>query len=187
LIGRELVAITDNADPMNVLVLRRDRRLKRTVRRRVCRVPVFERGASATDQSLIATPSLIVVENNYGYAGPAATEQGKTSSPGLVGIRMRNGRCRTAWTSRETAPSVVPKLSLGAGLVYTYTKDARADGQDPWWFTAIDARDGTTRFRVRTGDGLGFNNNYAPVTIGPDGAAYVGVLGGITRIADAPG
>jgi hypothetical protein len=182
LIGRRFVAITDNADPMNVLVLRRDRRMRGP--RRVCRVPVFAKGASATDQSLIATPSLIVVENNFGYSGPAATEQGKTSSPGLTAIRMRPGRCRTLWRSRETAPSVVPKLSVGAGLVYTYTKDARADGKDPWWFTAIDARDGRTRFKVRTGEGLGFNNNYAPVTIGPDGSAYVGVLGGIVRVAD---
>jgi hypothetical protein len=44
---------------------------------------------------------------------------------------------------------VVPKLSLGAGL-------------------------------------LGFTNNYAPVTIAPDGTAYVGVLGGVTMLRDAP-
>ena len=182
LIGRRYVAITDNADPMAVVVLRRDRRVRGG--RRVCRVPVFARGTSATDQSLIATPSLIVAENNYGYSGPTATEQGRSTTPGLVGIRLRPHRCRTLWRSNETAPSVVPKLSLGAGLVYTYTKDARSDGQDPWWFTALDARDGTTRFRVRTGEGLGYNNNYAPVTIGPDGSAYVGVLGGIVRVAD---
>ena len=35
------------------------------------------------------------------------------------------------------------------------------------------------------GEGLGFNNNYAPVSLGPDGSAYVGVLGGLTRFADA--
>ena len=28
---------------------------------------------------------------------------------------------------------------------------------------------------------MGYNNNYAPVTLGPDGAAYVGVLGGLVR------
>jgi hypothetical protein len=36
-----------------------------------------------------------------------------------------------------------------------------------------------------TGEGLGFNNNYAPVTIGPDGTAYVGVLGGLVAVRDA--
>ena len=34
------------------------------------------------------------------------------------------------------------------------------------------------------GSGLGYNNNYAPVTIGPDGSAYVGTLGGLLRFAD---
>jgi hypothetical protein len=32
---------------------------------------------------------------------------------------------------------------------------------------------------------VGYNNNYAPVTLGPDGAAYVGVLGGLVRLADS--
>ncbi len=34
------------------------------------------------------------------------------------------------------------------------------------------------------GSGLGCNNNYAPVTIGPGGAAYIGTLGGLVRIVD---
>ncbi len=29
--------------------------------------------------------------------------------------------------------------------------------------------------------------NYAPVSIGPDRAAYVGVLGGLVRITDSTG
>jgi hypothetical protein len=32
--------------------------------------------------------------------------------------------------------------------------------------------------------GLGYNNNYAPITLGPDGTAYVGVLGGILAVRD---
>ena len=39
--------------------------------------------------------------------------------------------------------------------------------------------------QVLAGEGLGFNNNYAPVSLGPDGSAYVGVLGGLVRLADA--
>jgi len=34
------------------------------------------------------------------------------------------------------------------------------------------------------GTGLGFNNNYAPVTLGSDGSAYVGALGGLVRLWD---
>ena len=40
--------------------------------------------------------------------------------------RRRPARgCRTVWHSDERAPSVVPKLSLANGLVYTYTKPPR--------------------------------------------------------------
>jgi len=41
-------------------------------------------------------------------------------------------------------------------------------------------------FKQRYGTGFGHNVNYAPISLGPDGVAYVGVLGGLVRIADAP-
>jgi hypothetical protein len=176
--GDRYVAITDNADPIDALVVRRD---DGSV---VCSEPLFAKGASSTDQSLIATDSIIVAENNFGYSSPTATENGHTTSPGLQRVDVRDGRCRTVWRSQETAPSAVPKLSLAAGLVYTYTKPARDDGQDAWYLTAIDARTGRTAFKRLGGEGLGFNNNYAPITLGPDGTAYLGVLGGIAAWRD---
>ena len=63
---------------------------------------------------------------------PAATMQGATTEPGLerVDIKKDGSGCRTVWRSREIAPSVVPKLSLETGLVYTYTKPrARRTGR----------------------------------------------------------
>jgi hypothetical protein len=173
-----LVAITDNADPMQVVVFT-------TAGERVCAVPVFDRGASATDQSLIGVGRSLIVENNYGYASPAATEQGRTTTPGLSRVDVRRDRsgCDVRWTSQEIAPSVVPKVSIPNGLVYTYTKPP-GDG-DPWYLTALDFRTGETIYKARAGTGLGFNNNYAPVTIGPAGTAYVGVLGGLVALRDA--
>jgi hypothetical protein len=94
------------------------------------------------------------------------------------------GHCHKVWHSDEIAPSVVPKLSLANGLVYTYTKPG-GERSDPWYLTALDFRTGKTIFKYRAGSGLGFNNNYAPVTIGPDGTAYVGVLGGLVAMRDA--
>lgn len=180
------VAITDNSDPVNVVVYRRAGRIQG--KRRVCRQPVFERGASSTDQSLIGFGRTIIAENNHGYSGPVSVEGGATTTGGLerVDVRKRGRGCKTVWRSDEIAPSVVPKASLGAGLVYTYTKPENGEGADPWYFTALDLRNGRTVYKVLAGEGLGFNNNYAPVTIGPDGAAYVGVLGGLVRIADSP-
>jgi hypothetical protein len=189
---------------------------------------VFAGGAGDTDQSLIGTDDSMVVENNYGYSGPVATEFGATTAPGLARVdltfthtkakkkarkhkkkhrkhkatktkkhrkhakkkkkppKQQVSGCRLVWTSNERAPSVVPKLSLTNGLVYTYTKPPRADGADPWYFTALDFRTGATVYKRLSGVGLGFNNNYAPVTLGPDGAAYVGVLGGVARFSDGP-
>jgi hypothetical protein len=79
---------------------------------------------------------------------------------------------------------VVPKVSLANGLIYTYTKPPN-EAADPWYFTAIDFRTGETVFKKLAGTGLGYNNNYAPVTIGPDGSVYVGALGGLIRLSDA--
>jgi hypothetical protein len=200
LMGRKWVAITDNADPMNVVVYRRTKALpkkkgkRRNAKRRlVCSAPVFGKGASATDNSLIATNRSLIAENNYGYSISAADMSGGESAPGLTrvdvvkkkggrkGTRKRKARfrCRVVWTSDERAPSVVPKLSLANGLVYTYTRPPRADGIDAWYLTALDFRTGRTVYRRLAGTGLGFNNNYAPVTLGRDDTAYVGVLGGV--------
>ena len=127
----------------------------------------------------------MITENNYGYSGITAVEAGRTTTPGLQRVEVRKGKCRTVWRSDEIAPSVVPKVSLKAGLVYTYTKPPNPTGDDGWYFTALDFDTGETQFKRYAGSGLGFNNNFAPVTIGPDGTAYVGVLGGLTLFRDA--
>ena len=184
LMGRDLVSITDNADPMNVVVYKRARSVSGS--RLVCSQPVFTPGASSSDQSLIATDRSMVVENNFGYTGPASTQNGATTSPGLarVDINSSGVGCHTVWNSSERAPSVVPKLSLGNGLVYTYTKDPQADGSDAWYLTAIDFRTGRTVYKRLGGEGLGHNNNFAPVIITPDGNLYIGVLGGMVMLRD---
>jgi hypothetical protein len=146
---------------------------------------VFDRGASSTDNSLIAAHHSLVVENNHGYRGPTSTLLGKTTKPGLerIDVDPEAGTCTRVWRSTEIAPSVVPKVSLEAGLLYTYTKPA-GTSSDPWYFTAIDFRTGRTVYKQLAGSGLGFNNNYAPITLGPDGTAYVGVLGGLVALRD---
>jgi hypothetical protein len=181
-----LVAITDNADPMDVLVYRRARTV--AGKRLVCKQPVFTKGKSATDQSLNVAGRAMIVENNYGYTGPAATEQGRTTTPGLARVDLERDftGCHIVWTSKEIAPTVVPKISLANGLVYTYTKPGSSDGSDYWYLTTLDFRTGRTVYRFRAGEGLGYNNNYAPITISPDnGAVYLGVLGGMIMMRDA--
>jgi outer membrane protein assembly factor BamB len=182
--GGRYVAITDNADPVHVMVLqvRRDP----DGRRVVCRKPIFSKGASATDQSLIGAGRALIAENNHGYR-VTATQNGGVTTPGLQRVDLdRDGRgCETVWRSRARAPSVVPKVSARAGIVYTYTKPKREDDQDAWYLTALDFDTGKVLWRRLSGEGLGYNNNYAPVTIAPNGNAYVGVLGGMVKFRDA--
>ena len=182
----EYVAITDNADPMNVVVYRRGASISGD--RLVCEQPVFPPGAGATDNSLIGVGSSLIVENNYGYTGPAAVQNGASTTPGVarVDINATGTGCTLVWTSNETAPTVVPKLSLRSGLVYLYTKDPDPVHQvDAWYLTALDFATGATKWKQLAGTGVFYNNNYAPLSIGPSGAIYVGTIGGLVALRDA--
>jgi hypothetical protein len=180
------VAITDNADPMNVVVYRRD--VAPPGSRVVCEVPVFAAGASDTENSLVAVGNTLVVENNYGYT-ITGTSNGVVSAPGLsrVDVASDGSGCSLVWTSTEHAPSVIPKASTRTGLLYTYTKevDPVNTTSDAWFWTAIDLHSGATVWKRLAGTGLGFNNHYAGVAISRrTHAAYLGVIGGIAAIRD---
>jgi hypothetical protein len=186
--GGGYVTITDNADPMDVVVYRRRAHLRRGERRKVCEVPVFRRGASDTENSLIVAGRSIIVENNYGYL-LGVTVNGTLTEPGLARVDVkRNGRgCRLKWWNQtERAPSVVPKLSLRTGLVYTYTKDADPGNRDSWFWTALDFRTGRTVWKRLAGTGSLYNNHYAGIALGPDRrTAYLGGVGGVMAVRDS--
>lgn len=185
--GKRWVAITDNADPMNVVVYRRAPQVRGS--RTVCTVPVFEKGASDTENSLIAARRALVVTNNYGYQGPVQTSNGALTTPGITRVDVdRDGQgCHVRWeNAQERSPSAVPKMSLANGLVYAVTKDP-AGAEDVWYLAALDFRTGRLVWKYRYGTGPGFNPNYAPVSIGKHGEAYVGVLDGLVRIQDNAG
>jgi hypothetical protein len=200
--GGGSIAITDNADPrMNVLVFRRGK--QGPGRAPLCKQPVFGAGRSADENSLISVPGGLIAENNHGYAGPLPSGAGTRSAdtePGVVRIDVdyRDGGCHVAWRNdRIRIPTLVSKVSLANGLLYTYTHPTAAElpwkaaalpdalAPEAWFLTAVDARTGKQVWSQLAGTGLGFNNNYAPVSLGPDGAAYVGTLGGLVRIADS--
>jgi hypothetical protein len=160
---------------------RRRVRLGRTV----CRVPVFTRGASADENALIAAGRSFVIENNSGYTSPLSTSAGALTAPGFARIEVaRNGlSCRLVWTNTVTrAPSVVSKLSLADGLIYTYTIEPGLT--DPWYWTALSFKTGRVVWKRYAGAGTLFNNNYAGISISPGGVAYLGVLGGLISLRD---
>ncbi|QIB42142.1 hypothetical protein [Streptomyces aureoverticillatus] len=180
------VAITDNADDrMNVLVYRRDPGVPES-RRLVCKVPVFGSGASTTDNSLISHGNSLVVENNYGYENITSLTFGRSVVGGVsrIDVREDGSGCDTVWQSAVRSPSTVPKLSTANGLLYFYTKEPNRLGIDAWYLTAVDFRTGEPRWKRLTGTGVAYDNNWAPVTLGPDGTAYVGVFNGLVAVRD---
>ncbi|WP_406153437.1 hypothetical protein OG217_07965 [Streptomyces sp. NBC_01023] len=188
LLGNSYVGITDNADPrMHVLVYRRGSHVNGN--RLVCSVPVFRPGASATENSLTAWGNGFTVENDYGYTSIKSTQGGMSTPGGITKIEVDKAGdgCNVAWTSKEQSPTVVTKLSRSNGLLYAYSKPYSSKGVDAWYLTAIDWRTGTTRFRTLTGTGDTYNNNWSPITLGPDGSAYISTYSGIVRVHDGAG
>ena len=100
LMGKDYVAIADNADPqVHVLVYRRAKVVEGP--RLICAEPVFQPGQSMIENSVIATDRSIIVENNFGYRGPESVEHGSTTEPGITRIDLDadgNG-CHTVWTN----------------------------------------------------------------------------------------
>ncbi len=179
-----LVAITDNADErVNVVVYERE------TGRVLAEQPVFEAGHSVSENSLIAFGRSFIVENNYTDTGSGFLERNPTGYPGVTRIDMNEDcdGCTVAWESGEAAPTVVPKLSAGNGLVYIYTREMNDDipkNAVAWYLTALDFETGETVYKVFTGCGRNWNNSYGPITIGPNGTVYVGVFNGLVSVSD---
>lgn len=189
LIGDDLVAITDNADPqMHVIFYKRN---GNPANRELCKVPVFGAGASDTENSLIYAgglpggPRSVIVENNYGYAGVQSTMLGNTTTGGVAKVSLNaDNTCGVDWTNPIVSPTPVPKVSLAAGLLYLYAKPKSNLLDDSWYLAAVDVRTGQTRWMQRTGNGIQWNNHYASIYLGPDGAAYMPTLAGLIRFFD---
>ena len=80
-----------------------------------------------------------------------------------------------------SGPSVVPKLSPAAGLIYTYTEGT--DQTDRWSVDGVELPHGRRVWSRANGDGLGYNT-YAGIALSRKGVAYLGVLRGITALRD---
>ncbi|HKP02516.1 MAG TPA: hypothetical protein VJU77_04055 [Chthoniobacterales bacterium] len=179
--GNQFVAITDNAEYMHVNVYRRD------TGKLVAQQTVFtEQGKqNACENSLIAVNRSIIVENNYGNSTIGSTAGANMTTPGVnrVDFDPTMGKSQVVWANNTLAvPSVVSQLSTGDGMIYTYIKDPHG-----WYWAALDFQYGAP---VKVSPYIKFpdlaeleeasNNWYSGLTIGPDGAAYLSVFGGLT-------
>jgi hypothetical protein len=188
LIGDDYVATTDNADDqVNLVVYRRAVDLEGK-KRLVCRIPLFKKGASAAEISMIAWDRSIILENTFGYLNSIQQKEWQHVIGGLSRIDIREDEsdcgCDTVWTSTERSPSVVGKLSAANGLVYVYTFEPQDNGENAWYLTALDAESGQTAFKILTGSGSQYDNNWGVITLGPDNTAYVSATKGLVAVWD---
>lgn len=184
LLDDELITFADNADPrINLVVLQRGA-LKAGEQREICRVPVFADGASATDNSMIGWGRSIILENNAGYTSAFAQTDWRAVTGGVVRLDVRadNSGCDIVWTSPLQAPSVVAKLSAGNGIAYFYSFDQTGRREPDWSVIGLDFRTGKQVLKVPTGQGQAYDNNWASLSISPDGSLYVGTRGGLVQV-----
>ena len=187
---KKYVAIADNADPrMHVLVYRRER--ESGGKRIVCKHAVFPRFKGCTENSLICVNKSIIVENNYGYRGPQSTAGPLTTETGVARIDFDEdgGQSVQVWINDQiSVPSVVSKLSLTDGRIYTYTKkglkENSAAAELGWYLTALDFETGAVVMDVPIRNSVELNNHYAGLHLGPGRRAYVGVMEGIVSVSD---
>lgn len=185
LLGNDFVAITDNADGrIKVVVYRQQPAAGESPL--FCQLPVFKPDRGTSENSLVAFGDSFIVENNFGYQGPYDNFD---AEPGLARIDIDRSAdsCALAWENLEiSGPSSVPKASLANGLMYIYGRDdSNPADMHAWYLIAVDLGTGELAFKVLTGVGKKFNNHYGSISITPDGAAYIGILGGIVKVWDA--
>jgi hypothetical protein len=208
LIDDRFVAIVDNApSQVNLNVFRQE---DGTL---VSKLPLFEPGAGAVENSVVAYQDSLIVGNTYGYVDPFMENE----TPGGI---MRfdydadNGTYVEVegWpaTGHFDAKTATPKLSTANGLFYAYQRDMEAEGHHDWQLTAVDFRTGLRVYSIKptftneefddnvsslvVGSTLGkknygrkvFNNIWGTFSFGPQNSIYLGVYRGYVRFYSAP-
>ncbi len=182
--GRKYVAITDAGGDRTGLVVYR----RATVThgpRQICRVPLFGAEASAVEISPIGWGRSIVAKNDSGYRSAFHGTSEAAIAGGImrVDIREDESGCDVVWTAAERVPAVVGKLSTN-GLLYFYTFEQQPDGENAWYFLALDFATGKPVFKQFIGLGQSFDINWGSPAIAKDGTLYLGILEGILAISD---
>jgi hypothetical protein len=204
IIGDRFVAIVDNGpESVHLNVFRQDDGSL------VSKLPLFEPGHGAVENSVVAYQDHLVVANTYGYVDPFKEND---TAGGIMRFDYDEGVGkyvkREGWPAAGhiDAKTATPKLSTPRGLIYVYQREAHpTNGHDDWVLTAIDFRtgwrvfkikgyfnkgefdDNVTRIVERASLGKGnydrkvFNNIWGTFTFGPDNTVYLGAYRGFLR------
>jgi hypothetical protein len=207
LVDDRFVAIVDNApEQVNLLVFRQE---DGTL---VSKLPLFEPGAGAVENSVVAYDDSLLVGNTYGFTDPFK----ENPTPGGI-MRFDYDEAKgeydrvEGWpaTGHFDAKTATPKLSTANGLFYAYTRDMTQEDHRDWQLTAVDFRTGWRVFsikgtfdkkefddnvsglvkRVTLGkpyyDRKVFNNIWGTFSFGPKNSIFIGTYRGYVRFSSA--
>ena len=156
----------------------------------VSRIPLFEMNKSATENSLMVYGNAMIVQNDYGhdFKGNALK-----TSPGVMRVDVREDRSGSdvVWYNKDMLSLSLPRLSTATGLLYFYTfkKQQPNDFFGGWYLTAVNFETGEVIWDRLISPGTGtiidpLSSVTAPVVLGKNGAAYVGIRTGIVMSRD---
>jgi hypothetical protein len=187
LVGDHLIAITDTADEqINLLVY--DRRALPKGQRLVCKVPLFDPGASANENSVLAAGRSLIVQNWFGGVEDYIDVKAEQLKPGVMRIDVREDEsgCDVVWRSSELATRGSLKLSTATGLIYGSMRERSVADRKAYYAYALDFRTGKTVYRVRLGVGSQSDILDFPLYVGQDGALYQPLITGLAKFNDTP-
>jgi hypothetical protein len=137
------------------------------------------------------SPTQVIIVNTYGYKSFDEVHAcGLRPTPGIVMININpeyssNGYIQ--WYSNECPSTSLPIVTKDHQFLIIYSMDlAESVNTSPHFsITFIDTATGSTIRKIRTGYSTGFDNNWCPIHLGPDGSIYSGTLNGIIQISAA--
>lgn len=208
LVDDRFVAIVDNApEHVNLNVFRQDDGSL------VSKLPLFEAGAGAVENSVVAYGNHLIVGNTHGFVDPFVENP---TSGGIA--RFDYDEAKGTYVHRDDWPAIghfdgktaTPKMSTAHGLFYVYHRDVDREGHHDWQLTALDFRTGWPVFSIKgwftdeafndnvSGivkkktlgkDDYGrkvFNNIWGTFSFGPRNSIFIGTYRGYVRFSSKP-
>ena len=206
LMDDRFVAIVDNdTSQVNICIFSQE------TGKLINKFPLFQPGASACENSIVAYKNSLIVANTYGYVDPFISND----TPGGI-MRFdyneelgefEHHKNWPAYKEPFDAKSATPKLSTANGMVYVYNRDKGGGptAHDDWQLTALDFETGIKVFSIKPyfeeGEfddnvkglkqkmSLGkeqydrkvFNNLWGTFAFGPNNSLYIGAYRGFIR------
>ncbi len=207
LIDDRFVAIVDNApSQVNLNVFRQEDGAL------VSKLPLFEPGRGAVENSVVAYDDSLIVANTYGYVDPFVEND---TAGGIMRFDYDEASGEyvplEGWPAagHVDAQTATPKLSTAHGLLYIYHRDTSQADYHDWQLTALDFRTGWRVFSIKGyfsdvgfADNVSgiierrtlgkqyygrkvFNNIWGTFSFGPQNTIFLGTYRGYIRISSA--